>query len=104
MVSLFMRGYSDNTTGDYSFGFAAGYGKGDMGPMNTHLIFYTYNCWLGGGYFFHIVVGIVNPRVIGEKSPLINCLRGGTIILVFLVMVVVVLVLLTPTLPPIYLF
>ena len=57
--------------------------------------------WIDGGDFFHLVVGIIQSLFIQRNTDhLIHYLRGGKILLVFMVMVEVVLVLVPPTSPP----
>ena len=50
-ASLLSRVYSDNATGDSSFGVSAGDCKDGMGPSTTHLTYYKYDYWLDGGGF-----------------------------------------------------
>ena len=56
MTSSFSRGYSDNATGNSSFGVIAVDGKGGLGPRTTHLSSQKVDCWINGGDFlsYHI--------------------------------------------------
>ena len=51
MSSSYIRGYSDNVTGDYLFGVADGDGKGGLGPRINHLYSHKVYFWLAGDYF-----------------------------------------------------